>query len=47
MTFLLPDLLFFMNSVCPKCKKDLRLYTRKELVKCSLKYWVSDWKKED
>ena len=21
--------------------------TRKELVKCSLKYWVSDWKKED
>jgi len=36
-----------MNSVCPKCKRDLREHTKKELVKCSLKYWVSDWKKKD
>jgi len=36
-----------MDSVCPKCKMDLRKHTRKELVKCSLKYWVSDWKKKD
>ena len=35
-----------MNTICPKCKRELRLHTRKEMLKCSMKYWVSDWKKD-